>query len=271
MPSGDVSRSCALIIFVAILWTNLAVVDPAVSAADSLTPISRITGSLTNSVTVEAIVSSIREPSSERAPYVVSLTQGNATLPLVYWSNMQPELAQKIKVGNLIRAKVKVKLYQNRLELQISGPDAIKLIRAASPAPVSTNTSTQVAAPAPPPAAPAPPPPPVAPTPPAPPPPPSVRTVIGKIKDDWVGRNVTISGTVSDIDNGGKSRRLSLQDATGEIQIVLNESQITGLGDQQLMRGRVLTIIGPVSLVDGKLTIIPDASGAVTIVPPGRQ
>jgi DNA/RNA endonuclease YhcR with UshA esterase domain len=247
-------RPCWLLpIFVAIAWTNLVGPVPTLSAEETLTPIASINLSLTNQViAVQAVVSAIREPSGGRAPYIVSLTESNATVPLVYWSDMQPKLAAKVKVGNLIHAKVNVKLYRGHPELQISGPDAIDLVSAAPPSAASTNSPVGASA-SPSPA--------TAPTPTSAP----VQTVIGEIKDDWVGRVVVISGTISGIDNGDKSRRLRIQDATGEIQVVLSENQLTGLPIDQLVPGRVLTITGPVKLLDGKRGIVPEAAGAVTL------
>ncbi len=240
-------------IFVAITWTNLVGVVPAISAGETLTAIASINLSLTNhAIAVQAVISAIREPSSERAPYIVSLTEDKATVPLVYWSDMQPQLAAKVKVGNLIHAKVTVKLYRDHPELQISGPDAIDLVSAASPTDGSTNS----------PAAATPPPAPVVDATPSSPP---VQTVIGKIKEDWVGRAVVISGTISDSDNGNKTRRLSVQDATGAIQVVLGESELTSLPVNEWLLGRVVTITGPVKLVDGKLTVVPQSASAVTL------
>jgi DNA/RNA endonuclease YhcR with UshA esterase domain len=256
ITSVDVLRLRWLVlIFVAVAWTNLAVVVPALSAEEPITPIAGINPSLVDhAITVQAVVSAIQEPAGGGAPYVVSLTQGRATIPLVYWPDMQPQLAAKMKIGNLIRAKVTVKLYRNHLELQISGPDAIDLVNTTStPPPASTNVSTEAATPPPPAAV-------------STPPPTAMQTVIGKIKDDWVGRVVVISGTISGIDTGDKSRRLSIQDATGEIQVVLSESQLASLHVDQLVPGRVLTITGPVKLLEGKRTITPETPGAVRVV-----
>ncbi|MGO9528996.1 MAG: OB-fold nucleic acid binding domain-containing protein [Verrucomicrobiia bacterium] len=241
-------------IFVAIAWTNLVGLVPTLLAEEPLTPIASIDVSLTNqAITVQAVVSAIQEPSGGRAPYIVSLTESNTTVPLVYWSDMQPQLAAKVKVGNVIRAKVNVKLYRNHPELQISGPDAIDLVSAA-PAAASTNAPTEATASPAPSAA-------------ATPPPAAVHTVIGKIKEDWVGRTVVISGTISGTDNGDKSRRLSIQDATGEIQVVLGESELTGLRVDQLVPGRVVTITGPVKLLDRKPAVVPEAASVVTLAP----
>jgi DNA/RNA endonuclease YhcR with UshA esterase domain len=246
-------RQWQLPIFVAIAWTILVGFVPILSAEETLTPIASINPSLTNqAITVQAVVSAIREPSGGGAPYIVSLTEGNATVPLVYWPDMQPQLATKVKVGNVIHAKVKVKLYRGHVELQISGPDAIDLVSAAPPsaapttAPAEASTSPSPSA--------------VATPSPAP-----EQTVIGKIKEDWVGRVVVISGTISGIDSGDKSRRLSVQDRTGEIQVILSESELTSLPIDKLVPGRVLTITGPVKLLDGKPAVIPEVAGAVTL------
>jgi DNA/RNA endonuclease YhcR with UshA esterase domain len=245
-------RRWLLPIFVALVWTNLVAFVPTVSAEETLTPIGSITLALTNqAITVQAVISAIREPSGGRAPYIVSLTESNATVPLVYWSDMQPQLAAKVKVGNVIRARVKMKIYRGHPELQISGPDAIDLVSEAPESATSTNSlpdATVSPAPS------------TATT----PPPAPVPTVIGRIKEDWVGRIVVISGTISGIDKGDKTRRLSIQDATGEIQVVLSETLLTGLHVEKLVPGRVLTITGPVQMLDGKPAIIPEAAGAVT-------
>jgi len=239
-------------IFVALAWTNLVALVPTLSAEETLTPIESINADLTNqAITVQAVISAIRESTGAHSPYIVSLTESNATVPLVYWPDMQPQLAAKVKVGNVIHAKVKVKLYRGHPELQISGPDAIDLVSAAAPSDASTNPAPEAAATP-------------SPSTPTTPPPAPVQTVIGKIKEDWVGRVVVISGTISGIDSRDKSRRLSLQDATGEIQVVLSENQLAGLHADRLVPGRVLTITGPVKLLDGKPVVIPQAAGAVT-------
>jgi DNA/RNA endonuclease YhcR with UshA esterase domain len=254
--SASKSRSrCLLPILVALTWTILVGPIPTVSADEALTPIASINDSLTNQViAIQAAISAVRVPSGGRAPYIVSLTESNATVPLVYWSDMQAQLATKIGVGNVIHAKVKVKLYRGHVELQISGPDAIDLVSAAPPSVTSTGT---------PPEATVSPSPSAVTTPPAAP----VPAVIGQIKEDWVGRTVVISGTISGIDNGDKSRRLSLQDRTGEIQVVLGENELTGLPVDRLVPGRALTITGPVKLLDGKPAVIPELAGAVALAP----
>jgi DNA/RNA endonuclease YhcR with UshA esterase domain len=253
-------RAWFLPIFVGLLSTNMVALSPALASDSPLTPIGTITKSMTNQdVTVQAAIFSIREPRSERAPYTVTLTESNATsnasVSLVYWSDMQPQLAPKVKTGNVIRANVTISVYRDRLQLRIKNPDAITLVSAApeSPtnAPAVPTTTAAATAPTPPTS-----------TPTAPPAP----TVIGKIKADWADRVVIISGTISGSEVAGNGRRLSVQDATGEISVMIRESVVSGLVATDLQTGRALTVTGPVKLIDGKPVIVPDAASAIKLL-----
>jgi len=241
-------------IFVALLGTNLAGLSPA-TASDTtpLTPVAAITKSMTNhDVTVEAMIASIRAPRSERAPYIVTLTESNASVPLVYWSDMQPQLAPKMKKGNVIRADVTISTYRDNIQLRIKNPDAITLVSAAPEATTNSPAPTEATASPTPPAA-------TATTPPT-------ETVIGKIKDDWANRVVTISGTISGSEAVANGRRLNVQDATGEIAVLIDQKVLSALAVADLQPGRALSVTGPVQLADGKLAVVPETASAVKLV-----
>jgi DNA/RNA endonuclease YhcR with UshA esterase domain len=249
------ARRWFLPIFVAILCTNLAGPISALASDVALTPVASITKSLTNhQITVQAVISNIRPPTSERAPYIVTLTQGEASAPLVFWSDMQTQLGSKITTGNVIRARVKVSTYRDQIQLRIANADAIEVVSgvtaSATPTAPATPANPQAGAP------PA--------TPPTPAPTP-MMTVIGKIKGDWVDRVVVVSGTISGSDKIDKGIRLSIQDATGEIQVVLGEKLLTTLPVAELQPGRALSVTGPIKVYEGKPAIIPDAPGAVAL------
>ncbi|HVM60728.1 MAG TPA: hypothetical protein VMV72_07660 [Verrucomicrobiae bacterium] len=259
-----------VVIFVAIACTNLMSLLAA-APAEGATPLARIDPSMSNhTITVQAVVSSIREPAAGRTHYTVFLTEGGTTVGLEYRSDLQPGLADKLKVGNVIRARVRVgqSRSRGRVELHISSPDAVELITAAPqpspppnpPQPTAPQPTVAQTTAAPPSAA-------AAAAPATPALPPAEQTLIGKIKQDWVGRAVAISGTISGIDQTDKTRRLSFQDRTGEIQVVLGEQALTGLDTDRLVPGRALAISGPVKLLDGKLTVIPEVAGAVAFTP----
>lgn len=244
-------------IFVGVLFTNLVAPAPVWAADAPLTSIVDISKSLTNhQVSVQAVISSISEPRSERAPYTVMLTESNAAIPLVYWSDLQPQLGPKVKVGNLIRANVTVSVYRDRLQLRIRNADAVQVISVASPA---TNAVPGSQAATPPPAVPT--------ASPVVPPTPPTKAVIGKIKADWVDRVVIISGTISGFDSTNKVRQLKVQDATGEISVVLEEKVLSGLAVADLQLGRALAVTGPVKLYEGNLAVVPEAASAVKLSP----
>ena len=242
-------RRWFLPIFVGVLCTNLAGRAPAAATDAPLTPVANITKSLTNQhVTVQATISNIRLPTSERAPYVATLTEGGASISLVYWSDLQTQLGSKMNTGNVIRAKVTVSTYRDQIQLRIRGADAIEVVSAAPVPATSTNSQAGVS---------------LATTKAAP-----TATTIGKIKGTWADRVVIISGTISGSDKTDKSQRLIVQDATGEIPVVLGETALTGLAVTELRPGRALTVTGPVKISVGKPVIIPDAPGALKLAAP---
>jgi len=100
-------------------------VAPGTTSLDSLTP-----AMLNQDVTVQAEITEVREPRSERAPYVVTLTQGSAHVPFVYWSDMQAQLKEKIKVGNQIRLKAQVAEYRGTLQLKIRSTSDLTVVTA---------------------------------------------------------------------------------------------------------------------------------------------
>ena len=234
--------------FVGVLCTNMAGQPPALAADATLTPIASITKALTNhQVTVQAVISEVREPRSDRAPYTVSLTEDTATLPLVFWSDLQAQIATRIKTGNVVRVKATVSVYRDQLQLRLRTASAFEVVTAAE-----TTTSAPPTAAAPPAAAPV-----ESPT----------ATLIGKIHADSVGHLVIISGTIATSDSVDKTQRLTIQDATGEIPVVLGEKALAGLSVAELQAGRVVTITGPVKLDNGKPAIVPETAGALKLAP----
>ena len=109
-----------------------------------LTPIARITRALEHqNITVEAVISQVAEPQNGK-PYYVTLVQGTATIPLIYWSDIQPQLGPKVRVGNSIRAKVTVSTYREQLQLRIRDPNDLQVIGGVTA--VTTNAAPSVAA-----------------------------------------------------------------------------------------------------------------------------
>jgi hypothetical protein len=240
-------------IFVAVLCTNLVVLVPARANDAPLTPITRISkSSINQEIIVRATITGIREPGTGGAPYIVTLAEEGAKIPMVYWSDLQPGVASKVKIGNVIQAKVTISVYRDQLELRLRSAVDLEL---ASDAAATTNAAgtmaTSEAASPPPPAA----------SPPAP-----ATTVIGKIKADWSGRVVIISGTISGSQDTPQGRQFAVDDATGEIPMLLGQKVLDGLSVSQLQPGQALTVTGAIALSDGKPIIVPEDASAVKLV-----
>jgi DNA/RNA endonuclease YhcR with UshA esterase domain len=223
-------------IFVALSCTNLA--GPVLGAAvqEPLTRVASITKAMIHqAITVQAVVASVRGPRGEGAPYTVALTEGGATVVLVYWPNLQTQLAPKVRVGNVVRVHAEVSVYKDRLELLIRNADALDVVTAAAGAAAG-------------------------------PPPTPTETVIGKIKTNWVDRVAIITGTIAGSGSIGNGRRLSVQDATGEIAVVLDQKIVSELAAGNLLPGQVLTVTGAVKLYDGKPAVVPEDASALKFV-----
>jgi uncharacterized protein YdeI (BOF family) len=155
-----------------------------------------------------------------------------------------------MNTGNVIRAKITVTTFRDQIQLRLRSADAIEVV-SATPAPAAPANPQLGALPTPLKATPTP-----------------TATTIGKIKGDWVDRVVVISGTISGSEKIDQGQRLSVQDASGEIQVVLEEKALTGLAVTELQPGRALTVTGPVKISEGKPAIIPEAPGAVKLAAP---
>jgi DNA/RNA endonuclease YhcR with UshA esterase domain len=98
---------------------------PGTTSLESLTP-----AMIGQDVTVQAAITEVREPRSEKAPYIVTLTQNNAHIPFVYWSDMQPQLKEKVKVGNQVRLNAQVTEYRGTLQLKIRSASDLTAVSA---------------------------------------------------------------------------------------------------------------------------------------------
>jgi DNA/RNA endonuclease YhcR with UshA esterase domain len=100
--------------------------------ADGTTPVASLTPAMVGKdVTVQAAITEVREPrEGSKAPFIVTLTQDNGHVALVYWSDMQPQLKDKIKVGNRVRVKAQVSDYRGALQLKIRNAADVTVVTA---------------------------------------------------------------------------------------------------------------------------------------------
>jgi DNA/RNA endonuclease YhcR with UshA esterase domain len=217
------------------------------SAADKpVTLLANVNDSLKGKeITVQATVSEVQEPRSERAPFVITLTDGNVKIPMVFWNenDLYTKIKNHIRVGNTIRTKVTVGDYRGTLQLRFRNAQDIQSVAVPLPSAERKDndrpTESAVS--------------------------PASRMNIGRITDEWTNRTVTISGTVSTSDSIGKGQRVRVRDASGEIQIILWDNVLAKLPAAELVSGRTITVTGPVKLYRGQLEIVPASPEAVKV------
>lgn len=201
------------------------------------TPLAKIDQSMNGQeVHIQATISDVREPRSERAPFIVTLSEGDTKVPMVFWSDLQKQIAQHIRVGNVIRATAVVNDYRGTLQLKLR--DA-KDIESSGAAPAKQATAPEPA---------------------------DGKTSIGSITEGWVNRTVTVSGSISSSDSIGKGQRLRLHDDTGDIQAVLWDNVLSRIPATEFQSGRSVSITGRVKAYRGQLEVVPDSADGVKIL-----
>jgi DNA/RNA endonuclease YhcR with UshA esterase domain len=102
--------------------------------APASTPVAAITSAmLDKDVTVQATITEIREPHSDKAPFIVTLAQDNARIPLVFWSDLQTQIKVQLKVGNVVRVKAQVTEHRGTLEIKLRNATDLTVVTAATP------------------------------------------------------------------------------------------------------------------------------------------
>jgi DNA/RNA endonuclease YhcR with UshA esterase domain len=211
------------------------------------TPLAKIDQSMAGQeVYIQATITDVREPRTERAPFVVILSEGDSKIPMVFWSDVQKLAAQKIRVGAVISAKVVVNEYRGALQLKLRDAKDLE--------PVGSGAASDQNAPAP-----------AEHT--ANPEPADGKASIGSITDGWADRTVTISGSIAGSDSIGKGQRLRLRDDTGEIQVILWDNVLSRIPAEEFRSGRSVSVTGRVKLYRGQLEVVPDSADGVKLLP----
>jgi len=155
---------------------------------------------------------------------------------MVFWTELQEQIKQHIRVGNTIRAKVTVGEHRGTLQVRLRNAQDIESV---STTPATTERKVND--------------------------PPDGRVDIGRTTEEWSNRSVTIGGAITASDNIGKGQRLRVRDASGEIQVVLRDNVLAKLPAAELVSGRNITVTGQVKLYRGRPEIVPGNSDAVKL------
>jgi DNA/RNA endonuclease YhcR with UshA esterase domain len=202
------------------------------------TPLAKINQSMNGQeVYIQATISDIREPrEGSKAPFIVTLSEGDSKVSMVFWSNLHKQIAQHIRVGNVIRATAVVSEYRGTLQLKLRNAKDIESVGAAPTAQAAN------------------------------PEPADGKATIGSITEGWANRTVTISGNISSSDSIGKGQRLRLHDDTGEIQVVLWDNVLSRIPATEFQSGRSVSVTGRVKVYRGQLEVVPDSAEGVKIL-----
>jgi DNA/RNA endonuclease YhcR with UshA esterase domain len=208
--------------------------------AAALTPLASINESMMGQyVTVQGTINHVRPPGSERAPYIVTLVENDATMPMVFWSDVHSAIAKHLRVGNVIRVRAQVSEHRGSLQLRLRNARDFELV---SPGAAGTENSSAA---------------------------PSEQqqgpVEIGRIRQDWAEREVTVAGQIAVSDNLGRGQRLRVRDETGEIQVILWENVLSGLPVAELQSGRAITVTGRLKLYRGQLELVPSRAEQVRL------
>ncbi len=211
----------------------------------STTPLSKINESMMNQeLYVQASITDVKEPRSERAPYIVTLSEGGTQIPMVYWSDVQSSVASQIRVGNVIRAKLTVSEHRGTLQLKLRDARDLKLVGGGSDKAESDTGETGSAE--------------------------ESESGGGTVKirsitEAWSNRNVAISGRIVASDAIGQGQRLLVRDDTGEIRVILWDNVLSQIPATEFQSGRSISVTGRVKVYRGQPEIVPDSAEAVTV------
>lgn len=213
-------------------------------ARKATTPLESINNSMMGQeVTVQASITDIREPRSEKAPFVVTLSEGGSKLPMVFWSDIQTQIAQHLKVGNVVRVKAIVNEHRGTLQLKLRAAKDIEVVGSGGGDQSDAGQGEQSAG-----ARPA-----------------DGRAEIGDITEEWANRTVTVAGDIAASESIGKGQRVRLRDASGEIQVILWDSVLSRIPADELREGRAVSVTGQVKLYRGRVEVVPDSADAVKL------
>jgi exonuclease VII large subunit len=165
-----------------------------------------------------------------KAPYVLTLEEDGATLDVVFWDEVFQGLEGKLPIpGKLIRAKGKVDLYKDTVQLKVWDVADLSIV---------TEQDVQ-------------------------------RTVteqplsrIADISADREGAVFTVSGTLGEPNSIRGGVAWPLSDDSGQITLLFLDRQVSGAERGALEAGVRVRVTAPLTVYKGALELIPvDAGG----------
>lgn len=162
---------------------------------------------------------------TERAPNIVTISDGTATLPIVYWQDIAEKLKpeQQPKIGQFVDVKATVNEYRDQLQLRLYDSKNLRIVPAEEleqPSSVPTPAPT-----------------------------PQQITPIGQITRENIGKRIIIQGKISAARSVRGGTLLTISDPSGSIVVPLWDSIATGVKNRdRITKGANITLRGSVFL-----------------------
>ena len=118
-------------------WMLCCMYAAATAQSSQFTPVSSVTMQMLNQeIFIQGMIANYRSPWNERAPHIVTVKEGDAELPVVFWSDVHAQLAnpEALVPGTSVQIFGRVSQHQGQLQLRVSTAEALRLTPAAGAA-----------------------------------------------------------------------------------------------------------------------------------------
>lgn len=207
------------------------------SGETSLTPVGNVTAAMEGkTVKVSGRVTQVKAPvEGSKAPYEVTLQEGDKQVAVVYWDTVARHLDDSSKpvVGALMTAKGLVNKYKGRLQIKIGNSADLTLVD------VTPVSKPQVE--------------------------PAREIGIGTITAAAVGKKCTLEGMLGEPRSIKGGVIYPMADESGSIKLVLWDKSVSGPGRDALAAGCRVVVTGKILEYKGDLELVPDNIEAVRI------
>ena len=163
----------------------------------------------------------------------LTVNDGSGNISVVLWNNIYEKIKEKdsINEGVLVSVVGKVGLYKNKLQIVPALPQNFNIVKQ------EVKKSEKI-----------------------------IEKKIGEINEDDKGSILKIEGEVESYFNFSKGRRLTLNDGTGSIDIILWNDLLNELEDAEyIIKGSRISVKGKVSEYKNKLEIIPKYASDIEV------
>lgn len=224
--------------FIAARSAKSMVAGPGAPSGETpLTPVGDVTAAMAGKmVKVSGRVTQVKAPEEgSKAPYEVTLQEGDKQVAVVYWDTVARHLDDSSKpvVGALMTAKGQVNEYKGRLQIKIGNSADLTLVD------VTPASQPQVE--------------------------PAREVGIGTITTAMVGRRCTVRGALGEPRSIKGGVVYPMTDGSGSIKLVLWDKSVSGPGRDALAVGCQVVVAGEIVEYKGDLELVPDNIEAVRI------